>query len=156
MRLVIAPAGTVATTCVFVTSVGDAGRSPKSTRVTAERPVPVIVTMVPGRPSTGTKAVMTGRAALGEGEGGSEGTTVGNGSVGALVGGSVTGGRLTGGSVTGGTVIDARGVSNGGMLDAGDGRSVVSVEGDGAPVMSPAGALARGAGASVVLTSLAS
>lgn len=114
MRLVTAPLGTIATTCVLVTRVGAVATSPKSTTVTVARLLPLIVTLVPTRPLTGRNSVSVTAAAEADGDGG----VVVAGAVGAVVGavvGAAVGVKLAGkvGAVDGAVVGDAGAVSSG-------------------------------------------
>ena len=110
MRLVTAPPGTTATTCVLVTRVGAVGTSPKSTMVTVARLLPLIVTVVPTRPLTGRNSVSVTGAA--EADGGAVRADAVGPAVGAVVGAAV-GVKLAGAVGDGGVMGDADGVSSG-------------------------------------------
>jgi len=112
----IAVSGTVATTVVAVGGdFGAVAMSPNSTSVTPARFVPVIVTIEPRNPLSGTNDTIVGRAIVGGGEG--EGVAVGS------TIGIVGNGTLSEGSALGGSVSDADGSAS-----EGDGTSEVIVD----------------------------
>jgi hypothetical protein len=120
----IAVNGMIATTVVAVGGdFGVVGTLPNRTSVTPARFVPVIVTIEPRNPLSGTNDVIVGRAIVGDGEG--EGAGVGS------TIGSVGNGRLGVGSAVW-SVSDADGSAS-----DGDGTSEVMVDamadGDGRP-----------------------
>ena len=104
-------------------AIGVVATSPKSTRVTLERLVPVIVTTDPRKPLSGTNDVIVGRAIVGDGDG------VG---VGVMTGWNV--GRVkVGTAIVGGTFS----VKLGGGVSDGDGLTDALADAEGtAPPMS--------------------
>jgi len=116
----IAVSGTVATTVVAVGGdFGAVAMSPNSTSVTPARFVPVIVTIEPRNPLSGTNDTIVGRAIVG----GGEGESVAAGSTIGMVGNGMLseGGAL--GVTLGGSVSDADGSAS-----EGDGTSEVIVD----------------------------
>lgn len=137
MRALTAPNGTVAMTVVAVGGeFGAVARSPNSTSVTLARLVPVIVTIEPRSPLSGTNDVIVGRAIVGDGdgEGAGVGSTIGIVGNGRLGGGSAVGGA--GGVKLGGGVSEAddSGSEAEGSGGEADGRPPVALADGGATV----------------------
>jgi len=109
-----AAGGTRATTAVAVGGdIGGVATSPNSTSVTLARFVPVIVTIEPRGPLSGTKDVMVGRAIVGDGDGERVGVGITAWNVGsAKLGTAMVGG--TGAVKLGGTVSDGDGSASDG------------------------------------------
>jgi hypothetical protein len=135
-----AASGTIATTVVAVGGdLGAVATSPNSTSVTPARFVPVIVTIEPRNPLSGTNDVIVGRAIVGGGEG--EDVAVGS-TIGIVGNGMLSEGSAVG-VKPGGNVSDADGSAS-----EGDGTSEVMVDamadGDGRPpaALADAGATA--------------
>jgi hypothetical protein len=137
----IAASGTATTTVVAVGGdFGMAAMSPNSTSVTLARFVPVIVTIEPRSPPSGTNAVIVGRAIVGAGEGvracvGSTIGIVGKGMVGdgSPVDASDADGSASEGDGTSEAIVDARGEEDGRL-------SVVLADGTTVPLAgSPSG-----------------
>ena len=151
-----AAGGTCATTVVAVG--GDSGgvaTSPNRTSVTLERFVPVIVTIEPRGPLSGTKDVMVGRAIVGEGDGDGDGVIAGWNVGSAKVGTAIVGG--TGAVKLGGIVSDGDGRASDGDGTA-DMRIVANTVVEGATTTSETvgGALVEAAGGTVPMPGRAS
>ena len=151
-----AAGGTRATTVVAVGGdIGGVATSPNSTSVTLARFVPVIVTIEPRGPLSGTKDVMVGRAIVGDGDGEGDGVGITPWNVGsAKVGTAMVGG--TGAVKLGGTVSDADGTASDGDGST-DVRTVAKAVAEGSTTSERLGdALVDAAGATVPMTGSAS
>lgn len=158
-RLIGALTAVEGTTTVSVVAVrgaiGVVAMSPKSTRVTLARLVPLIVTSDPRKPLSGTKDVIVCRAIVGDGDGVGVGVMTGW-NVGRLkVGTAIVGGTFS--VKLGGGVSDADGTATEG--DGGtDVRVVANAVGEGSTTTSETfgDALVDGPGATVPMPGTAS